>query len=132
MGKRGPKKEPTVLKLIKGNPGKRPINKREPKPEPGLPKCPAHLNDLAKLEWRRVAKELDSVGLLTKLDRAVLAAYCKAWGRWVDPEEKLTELGSPLFKTPSGGSQAVLGRNSNGWTDWKRQDGKTLDELKRK
>lgn len=102
MGKRGPKKEPTVLKLIKGNPGRRPINKREPKPNLGLPKCPAHLNEVAKLEWRRVSRELSSVGLLTKLDRASLAAYCQAWGRWVDAEVNLKKLGSPLFKTPSG------------------------------
>jgi hypothetical protein len=37
-----------------------------------------------------------------------------------------------VFNTPTGASRAVLGRNSNGWTVWKRSDGKTLDELKRK
>tara|TARA_B100000497_G_C7572343_1_gene344878 strand:- start:561 stop:686 length:126 start_codon:yes stop_codon:yes gene_type:complete len=29
--------------------------------------------------------------------------------------------------TPSGTSNLVLGASSNGWVDWKIQDGKTLD-----
>jgi len=36
-----------------------------------------------------------------------------------------------LFPTPSGASDVVLGRSSNGWTEWKDKDGKTLHELKR-
>ncbi|CAL2086741.1 GIY-YIG nuclease family protein [Tenacibaculum sp. 190524A02b] len=37
-----------------------------------------------------------------------------------------------LFKSLSGASSVVLGRNSNGWIEWKDKNGKTLDELKRK
>jgi predicted GIY-YIG superfamily endonuclease len=34
------------------------------------------------------------------------------------------------FSSPSNAAQNVLGRNANGWTEWKRElDGKTLDEL---
>jgi hypothetical protein len=36
-----------------------------------------------------------------------------------------------IFSSPSAASCAVLGRSSNGWTEWKSKDGKTLDELKR-
>lgn len=36
-----------------------------------------------------------------------------------------------LFKSPSGASDIVLGRSSNGWIEWKDATGKTLDELKR-
>jgi len=36
-----------------------------------------------------------------------------------------------LFRSPSTAGIAVLGRTCNGWVDWKRQDGKTLDETKR-
>ena len=36
-----------------------------------------------------------------------------------------------LFTTPSGAADAVLGRNSNGWTAWRDASGRTLDELKR-
>ena len=66
-----------------------------------LPSCPAHLNPAARAEWRRIAKALQRAGVLTTFDRAALAAYCQAWGRWVEAEERLSET-PPLVKTPSG------------------------------
>ena len=66
-----------------------------------LPRCPAHLNAPAATEWRRIAKALQMAGVLTTFDRAALAAYCQAWGRWVEAEERLRETPA-LIKTPSG------------------------------
>ena len=37
-----------------------------------------------------------------------------------------------LFKSPSGASDVVLARSSNGWLEWKDADGRTLDALKRR
>lgn len=37
-----------------------------------------------------------------------------------------------IFKSPSGASDVILGRSSNGWIEWRNEAGKTLDELKRK
>ena len=37
-----------------------------------------------------------------------------------------------IFSSPSAASTIILARSSNGWTDWKNKQGKTLDELKRK
>ena len=36
------------------------------------------------------------------------------------------------FNTPSGASDFVLGGSTNGWSEWKNKDGKTLDEVYRK
>lgn len=36
-----------------------------------------------------------------------------------------------LFNSPSAAAAQVLGRNANGWREWKTQIGKTLDEMKR-
>jgi hypothetical protein len=36
-----------------------------------------------------------------------------------------------IFPSPSAVSAVVLGRSANGWIEWKYQDGKTLDEVKR-
>lgn len=71
------------------------------RPLASLPRCPAHLNDLARKEWRRLATPLHEAGLLTLADRAALAAYCAAYARWVEAEEHLSK-GPPLIKTPSG------------------------------
>jgi P27 family predicted phage terminase small subunit len=98
---RGRKPKPTHLKLLEGNPGHRPINASEPRPKRGLPTCPAHLNPSAKAEWKRLVQELQEIGILTLIDRAVLAGYCQSWGRWVEAERKLKET-PPLIKTPAG------------------------------
>jgi hypothetical protein len=37
-----------------------------------------------------------------------------------------------IFSSYSAAAVVVLARHSNGWTEWKNKDGKTLDELKRK
>ena len=37
-----------------------------------------------------------------------------------------------LFKSPSSASSVILGRSSNGWTEWKNKENKTLDEIYRK
>ena len=49
-----------------------------------LPPCPGHLTAAAAKEWRRVAKALHGMGVVTAIDRAALAAYCQAYGRWVE------------------------------------------------
>ena len=49
----GRKPQPTALKVLKGNPGRRPLNEDEPKPEVLLPRPPAHLSPVARREWRR-------------------------------------------------------------------------------
>jgi P27 family predicted phage terminase small subunit len=98
---RGRKPKPTALKLIEGNPGKRPIHGREPQPPASQPTCPVHLSPTAKAEWKRLAQSLNGIGLLTQADRAALAAYCQAYGRWVEAERKLAETPT-LLKTPAG------------------------------
>lgn len=87
MAGRPPK--PTAVKLAEGNPGKRPINKREPTIGGELPRCPAWLAGEAKKEWRRLAAELHAANLLTTVDRAAMAAYCQLWARWVAIETEL-------------------------------------------
>ena len=98
--KQGRKPIPTKLKLVNGNPGHRPLSENEPQPEPALPTCPSFLSAPAKAEWKRIAPKLRDLGLLTHLDRAALAAYCQAFGRWREAEEGMSSL---LVKTKQGG-----------------------------
>ena len=98
------KPKPTALRLIEGNPSRRPFNKNEPKPAPVIPKCPRHLNAAAKVEWKRIAKTLHKLGLLTEIDGGQLALYCQAWGRWVEAEAALKKNGT-VIKSPKTGWQ---------------------------
>jgi P27 family predicted phage terminase small subunit len=96
----GRRPKPTHLKLITGNPGCRQLNAFEPKPDPAMPSIPAHLSEEAKAEWIRVAAELESLGLLTNIDRAALAGYCQAYADWVEAEGQLRRFGK-VIKTPT-------------------------------
>ncbi|MCA0871457.1 phage terminase small subunit P27 family [Seohaeicola saemankumensis] len=69
-----------------------------------LPRCPAHLSTVARKEWRRLATPLHEAGILTLADRTALAAYCQAYARWVEAEERLAET-PMLIRTPSGYAQ---------------------------
>ena len=99
MGKTGPKTKPTALKRLQGNPGRRPLPANEPQPDRTMPRCPGHLGAEAKREWRRVAKKLHNAGILSNVDRAVLAAYCQVYGRWVQAEIDLREKGVVVLTT---------------------------------
>lgn len=97
---KGRKPKPTKLKIIAGNPGKRPLNDREPMPKRGRPKCPPFLHQYAKDEWAALLPELDRLGLLTLVDRGSLAAYCQAWAEFRIATEMLDAEG----RTTMGGS----------------------------
>ena len=97
----GRRPKPTALKELAGNPGKRAMNRNEPKFS-GLPTCPPHLDKAAKTEWKRISKELSAVGLLTAVDRAALAAYCQCWSRWVAAEESIRETSLVVKSAKSG------------------------------
>ena len=43
------------------------------------PTCPEWLKGEAKKEWNRQIKELVKAGVIAKLDRGLLAAWCDAW-----------------------------------------------------
>ncbi|WP_323768596.1 phage terminase small subunit P27 family [Marinovum sp.] len=92
MAPRGPKTLPTNLKVVTGTVRPHRLNPDEPRPEPVAPDAPDHLTDVARAEWDRIVTELTALGLLTRLDRGSLAAYCQAWGRWRTAEEALARM----------------------------------------
>jgi P27 family predicted phage terminase small subunit len=106
MAGRGRPPKPTALKVLEGNPGKRPLNQNEPKPEKKAPNCPSWLLPDAKKEWRRLSKELEAMGLLTRIDMAAFAGYCQAYARWKEAEEFISKHGS-ILKTASGYIQQI-------------------------
>lgn len=108
MATRGRKPKPTALKVLEGNPGKRKLNTNEPVPVRGKnpPKCPDWLEDEAKAEWKRLAKNLFELGVLTEFDIQAFASYCQAYARWREAEEFITQHGS-IVKTKNGMWQQV-------------------------
>ena len=98
---RGRPPKPTHLKAITGNPGKRPLNEREPRPEIEIPECPPELSPAAQREWNRLVGHLAALRLLTTLDRAALAAYCGSYALWAEAMEAIQKFGA-MVKSPNG------------------------------
>lgn len=83
MGRRGPKPQPTALRLARGNPSKRALPKNEPKPaKPNRLDPPSWLTGHARQKWRALAPRLATAGLLTVADMDAFARYCDTWARW--------------------------------------------------
>ena len=93
MATRGRKPKPTAVKVLEGNPGKRPLNMYEPVPEKKAPECPSWLNDEAKEEWDRLADKMVNLGTLTEMDMAAFAGYCQSYARWKEAEEFIEKHG---------------------------------------
>lgn len=69
---RGRRPKPLHVKLVTGNPGKRPMNGREPKPRRALPTPPTHITQEELVHWGRFSEILDRMGVLTEADGAAL------------------------------------------------------------
>jgi len=95
--------KPTAIKKLQGTARADRVKANEPKPKKGsvAPSVPGHLSADAKKEWRRVAKELHGLGLLTSIDRTALAAYCETYVTWVDALAQCRKLGL-IVKTTNG------------------------------
>jgi P27 family predicted phage terminase small subunit len=92
-GRSGRRPLPTKIKKLRGNPGKRALNDREPKVAAGIPIRPIGLQPLAIKEWRDIVPELEQLGILSKIDGKALAAYCSAFARWMQAEQEITARG---------------------------------------
>src|SRR5437763_14064864 len=98
---RGRRPKPTRLKMLTGNPGKRPLNDAEPRPQANVPECPPELGPVAHKEWYRLVGERAALRLLTNLDRAALAAYCGAYALWAEATQAIQKYGA-MIKSPTG------------------------------
>ncbi len=72
-----------------------------PRPRPSRVSRPEWLSPEAKAEWKRLAPELERLGLLTPLDRAAFTCYCQSYGHWLQAQRAIKERGT-LYVTATG------------------------------
>lgn len=101
--------KPTHLKLISGNPGKRPL----PMTEPGKPKdvAPSHdatppsfVTGYGREEWQRVLPILVKLGRYDDRFRIGVAMYCQAFDEW-RRALNLVRKHKSIAQTPNGYAQ---------------------------
>lgn len=86
---RGRKPIPTHLKLVNGNPGRRPITPDGFRPLAEIPDCPEHLQGEGRKEWDRITALLDEHAMIAQVDRGALSMLCTVWARYVNAEEMI-------------------------------------------
>jgi len=97
----GRKPKPTALKVIQGTYRPDRANPSEPQPRTTIPPCPKFLQGEARETYRKLAKKLARIGLLTEIDEMALAMLCQSWAEYLEASEKLRETGM-LVKSPNG------------------------------
>lgn len=90
-----------MLKLLKGNPGRRPLNAAEPQIAPGRPPVPPSLEGdptplalVARAEWDRVVDQLVTAGIVGEIDMPILEAYALTFAQWRLAMDEVSKHGS--------------------------------------
>lgn len=78
----------------------------------GVPDKPDWLDGHASEEWERVTHELEHVGLLVKVDRACLAAYCQSYAELIETTNILNTQGRYLKQPMQTASGEVIGERT--------------------
>jgi len=95
----GRRPTPTALKILRGNPGKRPLNQDEPQPPKG-PVVKPELSAGADRVWDALAPVCEAMGTLTAADVRVFATLCELQATFIAAvKEKNAEGFSPFLVT---------------------------------
>lgn len=116
MGARGPIGMTDNVRRLRGTHPERAVEKKAAKPvklPPGRPAPPPDLKGEGLAEWKRIVPELDAKGLLTKVDRGVLASYCRAWAHSCEANDFIMEHG--LVIRDRDGTE----RKTTAWQMWR-------------
>lgn len=92
MSTRGPRPKPTEQKILQGNPGKRALNKRQPKPATPVKK-PRGMGKVQKRFWDEHATELERLQVLTGVDVPAMQLAAEHYAIAILAAKELQETG---------------------------------------
>lgn len=109
---------PTEVKIANGNPGKRPLNKREPKPIAAVPTCPDYLKGYARQAWKFYSRELYRLNVMTNIDALALEGLCVALDRALRAD-RIVEKEGFTYKTHQGNiiQRPEVSISKNSWVE---------------
>jgi P27 family predicted phage terminase small subunit len=96
--------KPTALKILQGNPGKRPLPANEPLPPVGdvVPSWP--LGESAQAAWDRLVPLLQGMRVLSLADVEKLTLGCDAIGEYLDLRGRIKKTGRVYTTVTVSGS----------------------------
>lgn len=102
MGRRGPPKKPTALKIAQGQ-RKRDLPKDELSvPHEDNPEMKFELSDRGQMLFEDVCKRLNQSGMITILDVQTITRYCDVFDKWLHYRDMVTKSPMVKVKTPMG------------------------------
>lgn len=116
----GRKPKPRALKIVEGNPSKRPIED-EVNFTRGEPAKPEDLSEDASWLWDQIIEQMRGVGLLKPLDAPSLEILCETYARWKEAakmrKEKsiLSNNSQGLVSAPWIGIEERAGKEFRAW-----------------
>jgi len=121
----GRKPKPTYLKVLQGNPGRRPLSKGEPKPKRAerAPSIPTWLEDEARVIWKRHARSLWELRLLTEIDVDAYATLCETTALYRTAVDMIRKEGVVWTNADTGYSQ------QSGWVSVRNNSLKQMQSL---
>ena len=96
---RGRKPKPNAIKELSGS---RWVNDGEPELTAKKPTCPSWLEPQAKALWKRIVPGLYAANIVKYEHREALAAYCQAYARWREAEEKVSRSSQIIINKEKG------------------------------
>jgi P27 family predicted phage terminase small subunit len=108
----GRRPKPTAQKRLQGNPGKRPLPAKEPKPSVGLPPCPtdALVSGTARRAYIRLGAVVDGMGISTEADGLAMELLADVYAEYRAARDIVEELGSTYETMTESGSVMVRAR----------------------
>lgn len=102
MATRGPKPQPSKIRELRRNPGKRAMNKKEPKPE-AIPVMdpPSDLPPAGKRQWKAIFPKLAKARLITSVDIPMLKLYCERYATYEEANKHIKKEGL-IVASPKG------------------------------
>ena len=97
MGRRGPAKTPTGVKLAQGETRPSRVDFLEPAPRRAAPVMPADMDAGAKAVWKRVMAEMATAEVIFAADADVLRCYCEAVSQY-QVTMRMLAASSPLIR----------------------------------
>ena len=77
MGVRGTLPTPTKIRILNGNPSRRPLPTNEPQFAPGVPDRPTGMSASARKQWDGLVGEMANSGVLRRVDGGALSMLCE-------------------------------------------------------
>lgn len=102
MGKRGPAKQPTIIRYLRGDPSKEGFGSKEPVPPPAGTEPPDTLDGVALEKWHDTVPKLIAMGVFTAADRGTWERYCIEYELWLAARDKVRRYGDVMTFKPKG------------------------------